>query len=211
MIPFPRSASPRSVSLDVDRFPLPLLGMAVMVAVTCLIVLGLRAPQVPVVLTAAADFHSRIDQYVELRQRIESTMAALRVTTDPAEILERQRGLGAAIQAARSGAHQGQIFSRAAGNDFHRMIAADLTRRSAGDQAALMAEVPPGLPRVNERYPTMSPLATFPALLLAALPRLPEDLEYRFLGRYLIIRDAKTNLIVDYLVVDEGLTVAGGS
>lgn len=114
-------------------------------------------------------------------------------------ILGRQRALGAAIQAARSGAQPGQIFSRAAVDDFHRIIAGDLTRRSAGDQTGIMAEVPPGLARVNERYPTLSPLATFPPLLLAALPRLPEDLEYRFLGRYLIIRDAKTNLIVDYL------------
>jgi hypothetical protein len=45
----------------------------------------------------------------------------------------------------------------------------------------------------------MSPLATFPALLLGALPRLPDDLEYRFMGRHLVIMDTKTNLIVDYL------------
>ena len=211
MILFPDSASTRSLSLDVDRFPLPLFGVAVMVVVTSLIVLGLRAPQGPVVLTVADDFHSRIDKYVELRQRIEGTMATPRVTTDPAEILGRQRALGAAIQAARAGAQQGQIFSRAGIDDFHGIIARDMTRRSAGDQAAMMAEVPPGLPRVNEWYPTMSPLATFPPLLLAALPRLPEDLEYRFLGRHLIIRDAKTNLIVDYVDVDAGLTVGGGS
>ena len=40
---------------------------------------------------------------------------------------------------------------------------------------------------------------TFPPLLLQALPRLPDDLEYRFMGRDLIIRDGRTNLIVDYL------------
>ena len=45
----------------------------------------------------------------------------------------------------------------------------------------------------------MSPLATFPPLLLGTLPRLPDDLEYRFMGRQLVIRDTRTNLIVDYL------------
>jgi hypothetical protein len=54
-------------------------------------------------------------------------------------------------------------------------------------------------PRVNEPYPAMSPLGTFPPLLLGALPRLPDDLEYRFMGRHLIMRDTKANLIVDYL------------
>ena len=81
--------------------------------------------------------------------------------------------------------------------DFRGIIAADLTRRSAGDHAAIMTEVPVTSPRVNEPYPAMSPLATFPPLLLGALPRLPDDLEYRFMGRHPIIRDTKTNLIVD--------------
>ena len=140
-----------------------------------------------------------MDRYVELRQRIEGTMATLRVTIDPAEILGREQALGAAVKAARPGARQGEIFSAATVTDFRRIIAADRIRHSEGDQAAIMSEVPPALPRVNEPYPAMLPLATFPPLLLGTLPRLPDDLEYRFMGRHLIIRDTRTNLIVDYL------------
>jgi hypothetical protein len=36
-----------------------------------------------------------------------------------------------------------------------------------------------------------------PANLLAALPDLPPDLEYRFVGRHLILRDARANMIID--------------
>jgi hypothetical protein len=35
--------------------------------------------------------------------------------------------------------------------------------------------------------------------LLDALPRLPEGLEYRFMGNDLILRDTKANLIVDFI------------
>ena len=37
------------------------------------------------------------------------------------------------------------------------------------------------------------------AVLLANLPKLPEDLEYRIIGHTLILRDVHANIIVDYL------------
>ena len=54
-------------------------------------------------------------------------------------------------------------------------------------------------PHINEPYPTTLPLATVPPTLLMKLPTLPPELEYRFLGRHLILRDIKANLIVDYI------------
>ena len=52
---------------------------------------------------------------------------------------------------------------------------------------------------VNTVYPTTIPLVTFPAGLLRKLPDLPPELEYRIVGRNLILRDVKANLIVDVL------------
>ncbi len=43
------------------------------------------------------------------------------------------------------------------------------------------------------------PLETFPPALLRKLPDLPPDLEYRIVGRSLLLRDVKANLIVDIL------------
>jgi hypothetical protein len=50
---------------------------------------------------------------------------------------------------------------------------------------------------VNDTYSKVRPLATMPPNLLLRLPDLPPDLEYRFVGRHLILRDARANLIVD--------------
>ena len=40
---------------------------------------------------------------------------------------------------------------------------------------------------------------TFPPNLLKELHQLPDDLEYRFVGRDLILRDVKANTIVDVI------------
>ena len=50
---------------------------------------------------------------------------------------------------------------------------------------------------MNADYPETAALATVPPLILARLPRLPDGLEYRFMGRDLILRDTNANLIVD--------------
>ena len=43
------------------------------------------------------------------------------------------------------------------------------------------------------------PLATTPANLLANLPQLPMDVEYRIVGRHLLLRDVDANIIVDFI------------
>jgi hypothetical protein len=39
-----------------------------------------------------------------------------------------------------------------------------------------------------------------PPNVLQALPKLPLDIEYRFVGKHLILRDARANLIIDYML-----------
>ena len=41
---------------------------------------------------------------------------------------------------------------------------------------------------------------TVPPNILAALPKLPEDLEYRFVNKHMILLDVHANLIVDLRV-----------
>jgi hypothetical protein len=54
-------------------------------------------------------------------------------------------------------------------------------------------------PRVNLAYPEKAALATVPPLILNRLPPLPEGIEFRFMGRDLILRDTTANLIVDLI------------
>lgn len=48
-------------------------------------------------------------------------------------------------------------------------------------------------------YPENEPLSTVPPNVLMTLPMLPEDMEYRFVGKHMILRDARANLIIDYI------------
>src|SRR4029079_16765 len=52
---------------------------------------------------------------------------------------------------------------------------------------------------VNGRYPDSVPLSTVPPQVLKGLPRLPEELEYRFVGDNLILLDPHAHIIADYM------------
>jgi hypothetical protein len=42
-------------------------------------------------------------------------------------------------------------------------------------------------------------MATMPPAILAALPQMPEELEYRFVGAALVILDPHAHLIADFI------------
>jgi hypothetical protein len=43
------------------------------------------------------------------------------------------------------------------------------------------------------------PISTVPPQVLAALPRLPEELEYRFIQNSLILFDSHAHIIADFM------------
>jgi hypothetical protein len=52
---------------------------------------------------------------------------------------------------------------------------------------------------VNGRYPDNVPISTVPPQVLQSLPRLSEDMEYRFVGDNLILLDAHAHIIADFI------------
>lgn len=76
---------------------------------------------------------------------------------------------------------------------------AGVNSRSATDRKALVEELPNMKLTVNMVYPPRLPLGTVPARLLRVLPDLPPELEYRIVGRNLLLRDAKANIVVDFI------------
>jgi hypothetical protein len=52
---------------------------------------------------------------------------------------------------------------------------------------------------VNAAYPDSAPLSTVPPTLLLRLPKLPKEVEFRFVGRDLVLYDAYADLIVDFV------------
>jgi recombinational DNA repair protein RecR len=52
---------------------------------------------------------------------------------------------------------------------------------------------------VNGRYPDTVPLSTVPPEVLQTMPKLSEDMEYRFIGDDLILLDTHAHVIADYI------------
>jgi hypothetical protein len=148
------------------------------------------------------DFAKRVDAYLDIRKRSVATVGELDPTRSQAEIANRAAALGKSLVDARPGAKQGDIFTPDISAFLATLIKQEYDRRSEpvqetrGDQ---QDELPDFVPKVNMLYPTTYPLATFPPKLLPLLPALPEQLEYRIVGNYLILRDIEANLIVDFM------------
>jgi hypothetical protein len=155
---------------------------------------------------AVEQFVQRTRDYVRLRSHV-APGARLEETASPEEISAREAALAHAIRAVRAGAKPGDVFGSAR-EPLAAIARRDWRERAPAERAALQGELPPSAaPAVNAPYPASLPLATVPAKLLEALPELPEELEYRFVGPHLILRDVEANLVVD--VVPDLLTGTG--
>jgi hypothetical protein len=146
------------------------------------------------------EFFDHVRAYIKIHDAANARVPSLKDTSDPKEIAAREKALADQIRIERAGARQGDVFSPSAAKAMGVAVAEDFRPRSLRDQKAILSEVPVKVPpAINTDYPTTLPLATMPPTLLLKLPTLPEDLEYRFLGRHLILRDIKANLIVDFI------------
>jgi hypothetical protein len=153
---------------------------------------------------ALADFKRRVDAYAELHKELAKGSAKLRETADPAKINNAQAALAAKVQAARSQAKQGDIFTPAVRPIFRRLLAPELKGVEGRDTKAVLEDddPAPGTVRfkVNAKYPDAQPLPTVPANVLATLPELPAPLEYRIVGQHLLLLDTASDLIADYML-----------
>lgn len=154
-----------------------------------------RPPDFRVQIEAVADFAIRAQAYSDLRRKLERGLPALHVTEDAAALLDRERALRDRIRAARAHEKQGSIFTPEVSGVFKEKLQ---IHRNPATCAALLDENPGAIDvGVNDKYPEHQPMSTMPANVLAELPRLPEDMEYRFLGRDLILVDTRARLVVD--------------
>ncbi|MBY0496853.1 MAG: hypothetical protein K2Y23_21800 [Cyanobacteria bacterium] len=150
--------------------------------------------------SATLEFRKRVDAYVKIHNDAEDKVPNLKRTDDPKEIADREAALGRMIMTLRAGAQPGDIFAPEYQPYFVKIVQDDFKLRSAADRKALVAELPKTVKiDINTVYPTTLPLETFPPALLRKLPDLPPELEYRIVGRSLLLRDVKANLIVDIL------------
>jgi hypothetical protein len=180
-----------------------------------------QIPQLPVTnqaepilreIVAIQAFEERVTDYVLQHRLLESTLPPLQPTRDVRQIEMAVQALALRIRLARAAARPGDLITPEAAQVFRRRIAACLTPR---EWAAVFAEnaeeaeeadveegVPAGPPtvlRVNMTWPGHELFGFVPPQMLAALPRLPEELQYRIVGNALVLWDHHANLIVDFL------------
>jgi hypothetical protein len=151
---------------------------------------------------ALARFQAGIDEYVGLHRQLEGPLPVPAVSSDVAKIRAASDALAGAIRGARARARQGDVFTPDVTAMIQGLIRRALEGRDPAEVvAAINEEVPPGAPprpSVHSRYPVGA--STYvPCELLTALPALPPELQYRFVGRTLLLLDTHADLVVDLM------------
>jgi hypothetical protein len=149
------------------------------------------------------DFKTRVDQYMALHNKLKKEAPPLKTTKEPAQIKASQDVLAMKIREARKTAKQGDVFSPDIRQLFRRLMYPEVKGPEGKETKAAITEeaheTKQVVLKVNADYPDTAPLMTVPPNILAALPKLPEDLEYRFVSRNMILLDTHANLIVDFV------------
>ena len=148
-----------------------------------------------------ADFKVRLGKYESVSSTLRGEVFPPGQETKAEEIHKRQKELAARIVAALPGWQQGNIFApEIAALVKRRLTEAMRGTDGANNRAAIFDDAPPAQKIVvMTEYPSGAPVATVPAEILKLLPVLPKELEYRFVGRDLILLDVSAYLMVDVI------------
>jgi|RhiMethySRZTD1v2_1073278.scaffolds.fasta_scaffold08114_2 hypothetical protein len=150
---------------------------------------------------AAADqFEAKLKDYIADHRKAEAALPHLSKDSTPQEIDKNQRALGTQLAAERAGAKQGDFFTPPMEGLVRRTLQAVLAGPDAKTIKASIMDENPGVPnlKINDRYPDNIPLSTMPPQVLEPLPKLDEEMEYRFLGKHLVLLDTHAHLVVDF-------------
>jgi hypothetical protein len=149
------------------------------------------------------DFLKRVDEYVKLHKKLEDPLPKLSKQSTPQELDTHERALSKLIQEGRKDAKQGDLLTPGM-QQFIRTVLRPIFSGKAGLQikSEIMDKEYKGNVQlvVNGRYPDEVPVSTMPPQVLAALPKLPEELEYRFIQNNLILFDPHAHIIPDFVV-----------
>lgn len=149
---------------------------------------------------AVRRFQKRLARYAQIHANHLARLGGQKAVTAQA--------LAGAIAKDRENAKQGDLFRVDVQPLLKKLIAEQL--KGPGTRAAQEAvkegnpdedevDSVPVVPRVNAVYPMGAARSTVPASVLLILPPLPECLQYRFVGRDLLLVDAVAQLIVDFM------------
>jgi hypothetical protein len=150
-----------------------------------------------------ADFKARVDKYMEERKQAQKDTPPLKQTEDPAKISAAQEALAARIGTVRANAKHGDIFTPAIEAHLRRLLAPEMKGEDGRDAKAVMKEDAPTPGqisyKINAKYPEGTPLPSVAPTVLRSLPILPKGVEYRIVGKDLLLLDMDAQIVVDYM------------
>ena len=161
-------------------------------------------PLTPADAEALATMNVRLKEYVALHVKLERSLPKLPTEATPDQIDKNQRTFEKLMRTARATAKSGDIFTPEArpvikrllatvfGGPVGRKLRRSVLEENTVDPVALRLTV-------NGRYPDAVPLSGVPPEVLQTLPKLTEDLEYRFVGLWLILLDTHAHVIADFI------------
>ncbi len=150
---------------------------------------------------ALSTMNDRVRDYIDLHIKLERTLPKLPDDATPQQIDKNQRTFAVLMRNARATAKPGDIFTPQARPVIMRLLATIFGGPDGRQlKASIMDENPVGVTvSVNGRYPDAVPLSTVPPQVLQTLPKLSEDMEYRFIGDRLILLDTHAHVIADFI------------
>jgi hypothetical protein len=148
------------------------------------------------------DFKKRVDAYLKIHDTAKKDVPPLKQTEDPAAIKHAQDSLGAKIRELRASAKPGDIFTPELVGQFRKLLKAPLKTETGQKAKEVLKDDAPAPEKinfeVNAKYPSSATLPTVPSAVLMNLPQLPKSLEYRIVGKALLLRDVDADIIVDF-------------
>ncbi len=161
-------------------------------------------PLSPADAEALATMNDRLRAYIDIHREIEGTLPKLPDAATPEQIDRNQRELERKMRERRASAKPGDLFTPQAQPVIKRLLAQVFDGPGGRAlKASIMDENPVDLASyklaVNARYPDAVPVSTVPPDVLQTLPKLSEDLEYRFIGDALILLDVHAHIIADFI------------
>lgn len=173
----------------------------VIIAATLLIanVRGREQVRVNADAAAIADFEKRVSDYAAFEKKLDATIQEPSPGSEPTAFLNHQRALAKLIQKSRAGAKPGDLCPKPMRAVIRRLIASAFHGPGGAQVRKSILDEDPGnlMLTINSEYPDNAPFATVPPQILQGLPKLPEVLEYRFIGKRLLLIDSHARVVAD--------------
>lgn len=150
----------------------------------------------------AKEFEDRVKEYVKMREQLEEKLPKLSKEAKPEEIEAHKNTFQEMVRSARAGAKPGAVFTPEAARHIRAIIKREFKGKDLKELRETVFEAEnKGVPlRVNYPYPVTKEVVEMPPTLLLALPQLPKQMRYRFVGKNMLLVDRENGLIIDYMV-----------